>query len=217
MSCQTVGLQHGLTPNYSQRAAVLWRHSSPSLLWDISIPLRMKWNPISLVEQTNFETLNVILWGEQAWGKNHFIRKQNHITTSSFLTNTLPTLPGTLPSSSPCPRAQHRTVQYIALWIFFKYPIILVHQTCHYHDSCVQQAVHAVRGERLYTGILHFHYNMEGEGRQTQTWAHPNKQLCWRCWLKAEVKIIFFKWQYNCQAFWCYASSNSPPVYFLSW
>lgn len=61
-----VGLQRGLTPNYSQRAAVLWRHSSPSLLWDISIPLRARWNPISLVEQTNFETLNVILWGEWA-------------------------------------------------------------------------------------------------------------------------------------------------------
>lgn len=135
---------------------------------------------------------------------NQFIRKQNHITTSSFLTNTQPTLPGTLPSS-PCPRAQHSTVQYIALWIFFKYPIILVHQTCHYHDSCVQHAVHAVRGERLYTGILHFHYNIEREveGRQTQACTHPNKQRYWRCCLKVEFKIHFFKWQYNCQAFWC--------------
>lgn len=53
----------------TQRAAVLWRHSSPSLLWDISIPFHIKWNPISLVEQTNFETLNVILWGERVWGK----------------------------------------------------------------------------------------------------------------------------------------------------
>lgn len=149
--------------------------------------------------------------------RNHFIRKQNHITTSSFLTNTLPTLPGTLPSSSPCPRAQHSTVQYIALWIFFKYPIILVHQTCHYHDSCVQQEVHAVRGERLYTGILHFHYNM-GRGRKTQTWAHPNKQLCWRCWLKADVKIIFLSGNIIARHSGAvYASSNSPPVYFLSW
>lgn len=48
-------------------------------------------------------------------------------------------------------------------------------QTCHYRDSCVQYAAHVVRGERLYTAIPYFHYNVESEGKERDRHkrAHP--------------------------------------------